>query len=113
MYGSVSPAPNRHRVYLLSLCDQDIEEANEDIQLNTTAAYRSPEQIDLFLGHVVSEKVDIWALGVLLYRLTGVRTPFEDDRGNVDGEAVLKGLGDRKVGNSGAASSFVFPRWLL
>lgn len=72
--------------------------ANEDIRMNTTLAYRSPEQVDLFQGHVVSEKVDIWALGVILFKLAFFQTPFEDNRGNVDTGAILKGLGDRKVG---------------
>lgn len=54
--------------------------------------------MDLFQGHVVSEKVDIWALGVILYKLAFFQTPFEDNKGNVDGGAILKGLGDKKVG---------------
>lgn len=78
--------------------EQDIQQANEDIRRNTTPAYRSPEQVDLFQGHVVSEKVDIWALGVVLFKLAFFQTPFEDTKGNVDAGAILKGLGDRKVG---------------
>ena len=30
---------------------------------------RAPEQIDLFSGNIINEKVDIWALGILLYNL--------------------------------------------
>lgn len=72
--------------------------ANEDIRRNTTPAYRSPEQVDLFQGHVISEKVDIWALGVILFKLACFQTPFEDSKGNVDAKAILNGLGDRRVG---------------
>lgn len=54
--------------------------------------------MDLFQGHIISEKVDIWALGVILFKLAFFQTPFEDNKGNVDAGAILKGLGDRKVG---------------
>lgn len=76
---------------------QDIALAYDEIRRNTTPAYRSPEQVALHLGHVVSEKVDIWALGVMLYKLAFFHTPFEDMRGRVDDSSILKGLGDRKV----------------
>lgn len=85
----------------LSICEKDIQAANEDIRRNTTPAYRSPEQVDLFAGHVISEKVDIWALGVILFKLAFFQTPFEDSKGNVDEGAILRGLGNRKVGNGG------------
>lgn len=44
--------------------------------------------------------MDIWALGVILYKLAFFQTPFEDSRGNVEAEAILQGLGERKVGGS-------------
>lgn len=56
--------------------------------------------MDLFQGHVISEKVDIWALGVILFKLAFFQTPFEDNKGNVDANNILKGLGDRKVGGA-------------
>lgn len=49
----------------------------------------------------MSEKVDIWALGVILFELAFFQTPFEDNKGTVEGGAILKGLGDRKVGRGG------------
>ena len=49
---------------------------------------------------MISEKVDIWALGVILFKLAFFQTPFEDNKGNVDAGAILKGLGDRKVGDA-------------
>lgn len=55
--------------------------------------------MDLFQGHIISEKVDIWALGVILFKLAFFQTPFEDNKGNVDAGAILKGLGDRRVGD--------------
>ncbi|KAF3937067.1 hypothetical protein ABW19_dt0202957 [Dactylella cylindrospora] len=50
----------------------------EDIQKHTTLQYRSPEMIDVFRGYPIDEKSDIWALGVLLYKLCYYTTPFED-----------------------------------
>ncbi|KAK6331105.1 hypothetical protein TWF696_003176 [Orbilia brochopaga] len=50
----------------------------EDIQKHTTLQYRSPEMIDVFRGQPIDEKSDIWALGVLLYKLCYYTTPFED-----------------------------------
>ncbi|CAN0311256.1 unnamed protein product, partial [Ectocarpus sp. 4 AP-2014] len=79
-FGSCS---TQHKAYL---SPKEIQIANEDIRRNTTAAYRSPEQVDLFQGHVVSEKVDIWALGVILFKLAFFQTPFEDNKGNIPQE---------------------------
>ncbi|VEU23093.1 DEKNAAC104163 [Brettanomyces naardenensis] len=43
----------------------------------TTPQYRSPEVIDLYRGYPIDEKMDIWALGVFLYKLCYYTTPFE------------------------------------
>ncbi|XP_065094514.1 uncharacterized protein LOC135715500 [Ochlerotatus camptorhynchus] len=48
----------------------------EEIQKNTTQAYRAPEMIDLNSGHSITTKGDIWALGCLLYRLCFGTLPF-------------------------------------
>lgn len=49
----------------------------EDIENNTTPNYRSPEQSDLYLGYEINEKVDIWALGCVLFMLCFQKIPFE------------------------------------
>lgn len=41
----------------------------EDVQKHTTMQYRSPEMIDVWRKQPIDEKADIWALGVLLYKL--------------------------------------------
>ncbi|KAJ2777321.1 Ark- serine/threonine protein kinase [Coemansia interrupta] len=50
----------------------------EDIQRMTTLEYRAPEMVDLYLQRGVTEQADIWALGVLLYKLCYLRTPFDN-----------------------------------
>nr|KYP35129.1 putative serine/threonine-protein kinase DDB-G0280111 [Cajanus cajan] len=63
--------------------EMGIEEDN--IRKYTTPAYRAPEMWDLFLREVISEKVDIWALGCLLFRICYFKSAF-------DGESKLQVL---------------------
>lgn len=51
---------------------------DEDVQKHTTLQYRSPEMVDVYRKQPINEKSDIWALGVLLYKLCYYTTPFED-----------------------------------
>ncbi|ERN11601.1 probable serine/threonine-protein kinase DDB_G0280111 [Amborella trichopoda] len=61
--------------------EMGIEEDN--IRKHTTPAYRAPEMWDLFRREVINEKVDIWALGCLLYRICYLKSAF-------DGESKLQ-----------------------
>ncbi|KAJ0961277.1 hypothetical protein J5N97_000735 [Dioscorea zingiberensis] len=61
--------------------EMGIEEDN--IRKHTTPAYRAPEMWDLFRREVISEKVDIWALGCLLFRICYFKSAF-------DGESKLQ-----------------------
>ncbi|KAK3119101.1 hypothetical protein QOZ80_9BG0713840 [Eleusine coracana subsp. coracana] len=53
------------------------------IRKHTTPAYRAPEMWDLYRREVICEKVDIWALGCLLYRICYFKCAF-------DGESKLQ-----------------------
>ncbi|KAH7182688.1 uncharacterized protein B0J16DRAFT_151231 [Fusarium flagelliforme] len=71
-FGSAaSPSPAPTTVTECRLMD-------EDVQKHTTMQYRSPEMIDVYRKQPINEKSDIWALGVLLYKLCYYTTPFED-----------------------------------
>ncbi|KAL5549697.1 hypothetical protein UlMin_004928 [Ulmus minor] len=61
--------------------EMGIEEDN--IRKHTTPAYRAPEMWDLFRRDLINEKVDIWALGCLLFRIGYFKNAF-------DGESKLQ-----------------------
>ncbi|KAA8520291.1 hypothetical protein F0562_014546 [Nyssa sinensis] len=63
--------------------EMGIEEDN--IRKHTTPAYRAPEMWDLFRRELINEKVDIWALGCLLFRICYFKSAF-------DGESKLQVL---------------------
>jgi serine/threonine protein kinase len=52
--------------------------AEEDIERNTTLAYRAPEMVDVFRRQLIDEEVDVWALGVLLFKIAYFEGPFEN-----------------------------------
>ncbi|KAK4797300.1 hypothetical protein SAY86_029626 [Trapa natans] len=54
-----------------------IEEDN--IRKHTTPAYRAPEMWDLYRRELINEKVDIWALGCLLFRICYLKSAFDGD----------------------------------
>ncbi|XP_060217040.1 uncharacterized protein LOC132644462 isoform X2 [Lycium barbarum] len=63
--------------------EMGIEEDN--IRKHTTPAYRAPEMWDLYRREFINEKVDIWALGCLLFRICYFKSAF-------DGESKLQVL---------------------
>lgn len=50
----------------------------ENLANVTTPMYRAPEQLDIWSNYVIGPKVDVWALGCILYCLCHKRHPFED-----------------------------------
>lgn len=53
------------------------QEINDDYQKNTTPQYRAPELLDLFQNNQINHKIDIFALGVVLFILSFQKPPFE------------------------------------
>eukprot|EP00811_Abedinium_folium_P027090 NODE_4063_length_1941_cov_15.514884.p1 GENE.NODE_4063_length_1941_cov_15.514884~~NODE_4063_length_1941_cov_15.514884.p1 ORF type:complete len:477 (-),score=64.12 NODE_4063_length_1941_cov_15.514884:353-1783(-) len=74
-FGSWSDA----RVDIGSLDKHGLAEIGEEIDRHTTMMYRPPEMVDFFRGAAISEKVDVWMLGCLLYTLMYYRHPFQDE----------------------------------
>jgi serine/threonine protein kinase len=56
----------------------DREAVRDEIEKVTTPIYRAPEQLDLFKGYKINTKVDIWALGCIMFTLMYHKPPFED-----------------------------------
>ena len=74
-----SSSKNDHQQYQSSqLTTQIIQQLEEEIQRYTTLSYRAPELIDLYSRLPITLKVDIWALGCLLYKLMYNVVPFGD-----------------------------------
>ena len=57
---------------------QEIRALEADLNKHTTLQYRAPEMVDVFLRRPIDEKSDVWALGVLLYKLCYYTTPSEE-----------------------------------
>ncbi|KAF8512847.1 hypothetical protein BU17DRAFT_53814 [Hysterangium stoloniferum] len=57
---------------------QEIRALEADINRHTTLQYRAPEMVDVYGRRPIDEKSDVWALGVLLYKLCYYTTPFEE-----------------------------------
>ncbi|KAI5118386.1 hypothetical protein M0805_005848 [Coniferiporia weirii] len=57
---------------------QEMRALEADLNKHTTLQYRAPEMVDVFLRRPVDERSDVWALGVLLYKLCYHTTPFEE-----------------------------------
>ena len=51
----------------------------DEITKSTTPLYRAPEQLDLFLDYPIGERVDVWALGCVLYTLMYFKSPFNEN----------------------------------
>jgi AP2-associated kinase len=72
-FGSAIPAAPRPPA-----TREEIRALEADLNRHTTLQYRAPEMVDLFMRRPVDDKSDVWALGVLLYKLCYYTTPFEE-----------------------------------
>jgi serine/threonine protein kinase len=62
----------------------------EDIESRVSLAVRAPEQLDLYARRCINEKVDIWALGVLLFLLSTGKHPFAvPSSGNIEKLGII------------------------
>ena len=71
-FGSASDEPFDPKI-----SDEFIKEQNfANFEKNSTLYYRAPEMCDRYGEHIVNEKVDIWALGCVLYTMVFKEQPF-------------------------------------
>ena len=95
--------------------------AMEILNTSTTPIYKAPECVDLFgTANTIDHKVDVWALGCVLYQLLFYQHVWEDYLGvpnTVRSGVVVSGGGaassssDRSVGGTGTAT--VTGRWSM
>ena len=57
----------------------EVLRAEEELSRVLTYLYRPPETLDLWSGKCVSEKVDVWSLGVAFYIMIFFEMPFEEN----------------------------------
>uniref|UniRef100_A0AC35U569 Protein kinase domain-containing protein n=1 Tax=Rhabditophanes sp. KR3021 TaxID=114890 RepID=A0AC35U569_9BILA len=70
---------------VLSIKTHDINHLQEEINRYTTLSYRAPEMIELYYEVPIGTKSDIWALGVLLYKLCYFQLPFGESNIAIQG----------------------------
>ncbi|GKT34892.1 hypothetical protein ADUPG1_008159 [Aduncisulcus paluster] len=58
-------------------------QVESNLSKTTTLFYRAPEMCDLYSGFPITEKTDIWALGILLYKLAFFCTPYDNEVSNL------------------------------
>ena len=49
------------------------------IEKVTSPLYRAPEIVDKFVKSPINQKIDVWALGCVMYALMYHKLPFQED----------------------------------
>lgn len=58
------------------MSEEDIGRLQAEITFVTQPTHRAPEQLDLHSGYPINEKVDVWALAIVLYNMMYFKMPF-------------------------------------
>ncbi|XP_058869605.1 AP2-associated protein kinase 1-like isoform X7 [Acipenser ruthenus] len=59
---------------------EGVTTVEDEIKKYTTLSYRAPEMVNLYSGHIITTKADIWAMGCLLYKLCFFTLPFGESQ---------------------------------
>ena len=94
--------------------EKETKESRRDkfdiFERNTTFMYRPPEMVDEYGSFPVNEKVDIWALGCILYAILFKQQPFQD----AQKLTIIKGdYYIPKEAKNYSEKIFDFIRWML
>lgn len=76
---------------VLVVSKEDRIKLEDEVVRLTTPAYRAPELVDFYSRKLVSEQVDVWALGCLLFALAFKRHLFGRTSNECDEASVLSG----------------------
>lgn len=62
-----------------TMSKQELGQLRDTIDRYTTMMYRPPEMVDFYQNFLISEKVDLWMLGCILFTLMFYQHPFQDE----------------------------------
>ncbi|KAN0045108.1 hypothetical protein ACTA71_006636 [Dictyostelium dimigraforme] len=71
---------------------KDALSLQDEVEQNTTPFYRAPELFDIPSDCQIDERIDVWALGCLLYTMAYNNSPFEVCDNEPNGSVALKVL---------------------
>eukprot|EP01064_Diplonema_japonicum_P015235 TRINITY_DN2298_c0_g1_i3.p1 TRINITY_DN2298_c0_g1~~TRINITY_DN2298_c0_g1_i3.p1 ORF type:complete len:327 (+),score=47.50 TRINITY_DN2298_c0_g1_i3:302-1282(+) len=87
---------------------KDFMYVEEDLNRRTTLAYRAPEQCNLMSQQRIDQRVDDWALGVILFMVCFFELPFPEST-----SAITKGSYTLPSSSSYSTNVTELIRWIL